>query len=298
MRCLLVIMCSCFLCAPGCEQSAFELGEKAATPASEDAGIDYAPMEQRAGTDGQGESKAWLPDSNALQRKLIYTAEIDLIVEDFTPVPSQVVALAKRFDGYVASSQLTGSPGSPRSGHWTIRVPVQRYDEFLPAAHELGEVRHSSSQSRDVSEEYYDLEARIRNKKQAETRLLKHLEDSTGKLEEILKVENELDRVREKIEQMEGRMRVLNDLTSLTKVTLTVDEIKNYVPEEAATYGTRVRRSFGASLDKLVSAGKETSIGMVVAVPWLVVLSVPTAVLWFLVRIGRKRQPPSPRGGA
>ena len=79
-----------------------------------------------------------LPEAKALERKIIYTAEVDLVVEDFSPIPSEVDALVKRFDGYVASSQVFGAPGSRRSGRWSLRVPVGHYREFLEAAQPQG----------------------------------------------------------------------------------------------------------------------------------------------------------------
>ena len=73
---------------------------------------------------------------------------------------------------------------------------------------------------------------------------------------------------------MEGRLRVLSDLTSLTTINLRIDEIKGYVPEEAPTYTTRVRRAFDGSISALVSTAQGLSILVVAAFPWLVVLAV------------------------
>ena len=84
-----------------------------------------------------------------------------------------------------------------------------------------------------MSEEYFDLDARQAAKKVEETRLLKHLADSTGKLDEILAVERELSRVRSEIERMQGRLRALSNLTTLATVTINVSEIKDYVPPRA-----------------------------------------------------------------
>ena len=230
-----------------------------------------------------------LPSSDTLQRKIIYTADVELVVEEFNSIPSKVETLVEEFEGYVAGSTVTGAPGHPRSGQWTIRVPVRRYGKFLTAVQKLGEVHRVSSDSKDVSEEYYDLEARIGNKEKQETRLLELLADATGKLEEVLSVERELARVREEIERMEGRVRVLNDLTSLTTVELTINEIKDYVPEEAPTYATRVRRAFEGSVDLLVSAAVELSIVVIAVLPWLGVLLIPATVIILLVRRHRRR---------
>ena len=224
-----------------------------------------------------------LPNNDAaIERKIVYTADVDVVVEEFDQVPSRVKELVEQHSGYIAKSNIRGTPGSPRSGEWTIRVPVVDYEKFLAAARDLGEVRSVRTDSDDVTAEFYDIEARIRNKEQEEDRLRKHLDDSTGKLEDILNVEREISRVRGEIEQMEGRMRVLKDLTSLTTINLQVDEIKDYVPEGDPTYSTRVRRAFAKSITALVVAAKAASIAIVAAVPWIAVLLALLAVVYLL----------------
>jgi hypothetical protein len=120
--------------------------------------------------------------------------------------------------------------------------------------------------------------------------LLKLLDTATGKLEEVLAVEREIGRVRGEIEQSEGRMRVLTDLTALATVELVVTEVKDYVPEEAVTYGTRVRRSLDASLRALVFTADQLSIAAVAISPWLAVLLGPglPLVLWLRARKRRR----------
>jgi hypothetical protein len=239
---------------------------------------------------GEGKQGQGVPSGNAIRRKIIYRATVEIVVEDFDPVQSKVDALVKQFDAYLAKSNISGKPGTPRSGRWTVRVPAERYDAFLEAARELGEVRRVSSDSQDVTEEFYDVEARIRNKKQEESRLIELLKTATGKLEEVLAVEKEISRVRGEVEQLEGRMRVLADLTTLATVELQVDEIKDYVPEEAATYSTRVRRALQGSIVALKATAQNLSIAAVALAPWLAVLVVVLVPLGLWARARRKRR--------
>ena len=127
-----------------------------------------------------------------LDRKIIYNATVELVVEEFSGMPERVVALVKKYDAYVASSGLGGSSGENRRGSWTIRVPVVKFEEFINATKGLGELVNVSTRSQDVSEEYYDVEARIRNKTKEEERLLKLLEERPGKLEDVIAIEREL----------------------------------------------------------------------------------------------------------
>jgi hypothetical protein len=228
--------------------------------------------------------------ANAVQRKIVYRATVDLVVEDFEPIPARIDNLVRKFDAYLARSNVSGTPGTPRTGQWTVRVPADHYDAFLAASRQLGEVRRVGSDSQDVTEEFYDVEARIRNEKQEEARLLSLLDKATGKLEEVLAVEREISRVRGEIEQSEGRMRVLSNLTALATVELNVAEVKDYVPEEAVTYGTRLRRAFEGSVRALVFAADQLSIAMVALSPWLLVILVPGVPLWLWLNARRRRR--------
>ncbi|NUQ64179.1 MAG: DUF4349 domain-containing protein [Pirellulales bacterium] len=207
-------------------------------------------------------------------RKIVCTAEVDLVVEDFEPVQGKIDATLGKFGAFVAHSNVSGSAGSPRRGEWVIRVPVENYRELLAAARELGETRSVRSDSRDVTEEYYDVEARIRNKRQEEDRLLKLLETAAGSLKDVLEIERELSRVREEIERMQGRLRVLEDITELSTITLRVEEVKDFVPPQTATYATRVRRTFEESLGTLVKTVQSATLVVIALAPWAAVLAV------------------------
>ena len=83
-------------------------------PAVGTASVDQAIVGPEAYLAESGEDVS--PIEVGLQRKIIYTADIDLVVEQFDPIPDQVEALARQFDGFVASSDVAGSPGRPRNG--------------------------------------------------------------------------------------------------------------------------------------------------------------------------------------
>lgn len=281
-----VVLLGLFAAGCGMEGMAPSAQERAARSGGLEPGADepvgLATGGEAASSD-EASPGAALPPSDKIQRKIIYTAEVDLVVEDFDPIPAQVDALVKEYAGYVARSEVTGSEGYQRRGRWTLRVPVENYEACLTAARTLGEVRSVSSDSQDVSEEFYDIEARLRNKREEEDRLRRLLDEATGKLSDVLDVQREISRVREEIERMEGRLRVLADLTSLTTIVLSVQEIRDYVPEEAPTYLTRVRRAFSGSISALVSAAQAVSIALVAVAPWLpVVLVVFVLAVWLL----------------
>jgi hypothetical protein len=226
-------------------------------------------------------------------RKIIYNGALTVSVEDFSRAEEALGRLVKEQGGYVINSEVTGSPGAPRSGQWKVRVPVERFDAFREAVARLGEVERNTTDSQDVTDEYYDLEARIKNKKVEETRLLQHLEKSTGKLEEILAVEKELSRVRGEVEQMQGRLQMLAKLTAMTTVTVTLHERRTYTSPEAPAFGTSIARTFTGSLDLLAQFGKGIVLLLVAVAPWLVILAIVAVPLWLVLRRHRNRVAPA-----
>lgn len=219
----------------------------------------------------------------AIERKVIYNAHVDLVVDDFTPMTQSVRQVVSKHDGYIASSSVTGSAGESRSAQWQIRVPVGRYDAMLADLEALGKVRRTQSTSQEVTAEYVDLQARIRSKQLEETRLLAHLEEAV-KLEDTLLIERELTRVRGEVERLQGRLNLLADLTSMSTITLDVEEIENYIPPIHAepTYTTQLGRAWSGSITAMGTFFTNLSVVLVAIVPWLIVV-VPLALIGYLV---------------
>jgi hypothetical protein len=257
--------------------------------------ISPAPGEFQTRTKGAAEDTK-VPDASKPAtegRKIIYNARIELVTEDLNPLEATLTKLIAAQKAYVADSERRGSAGSTRMGIWKVRVPVDGYDAFVRGVVALGELVSMKADSQDVSEEFFDLDARQTAKKVEEARLLKHLTDSTGKLEEILAVERELSRVRSEIERMQGRLRLLGNLSALATVTITVSEIKGYVPPQAPTLGTRLSRTFAASLEALQHFGEAVLIAIVAIAPWLPLIAVAVGVMYLIGRRLAARELPA-----
>ncbi len=225
-------------------------------------------------------------------RKIIYTATVDLVTDDLNAFEPKLLAMIQEASGFVAETNQTGTAGGQRSATWKVRVPVDNYDGFLQKTRTLGEVRSVHVNSQDVTEEFVDVTARVNAKKVQEQRLIDLIKNATGNLEEVLKVEGELARVRSEIERMEGRLRFLKDQSDLTTVTVTVSEIKDYVPPEAPTFGTKITRTFRESTDRLQMDLGDFVLGLVAWAPFLPFYVAGWGLfLWLLWRVWRKIRP-------
>jgi len=220
-------------------------------------------------------------------RKIIYTGEVTLVCEDLDKTAEQLEAKIAEFGGYLGNVSRSGVRGSAREGSWTARIPSAKFDTFVKALPSLGELQSSSRHAEDVSEEFYDVQARLKNKQLEEARLLDLLQKATGRLTEVLTVEKELMRVREEIERIQGRLRFLSNQTDLSTITITLREVKNFVPEGPPTLATQLSRSFSSSTTAL----KDFLVGVLVALVALLPWTVPLALLaWLIVRVVKKRR--------
>lgn len=237
------------------------------------------------GSNAPGNATAQLIQAaSAIPRKIIYNATVDLLADNFTTAQRSLLSLIQKHKGYLSETNIGSTPGSPREGTWKIRVPEAEFSGFMADVVKLGELQTTHTDSQDVTAEFYDLQARISNKQVEEKRLLDHLQRSTAKLSDILQIEREISRVRGEIEQMQGRLRVLANMTSLTTITVTLHEVKGYVAPKPTTFGSQIARSFQSSVDALADVGKAIILIVVALAPWAIISLIIGFPLWRLVR--------------
>ncbi|QDT13574.1 DUF4349 domain-containing protein [Planctomycetes bacterium K23_9] len=226
--------------------------------------------------------------ATAQNRKIIYNTSIGLVVTSYRDFESRLPILVAEFGGYVANNQTNRTFRDQQAGTWTVRVPVDRYTAFLNGVSALGFAEQRNENAQDVTEEFVDIEARIKNKKQLEERVLSILNDRAGKLADILEVERELSRVREAIERMEGRMRYLADRTSLATVTINCREEQEYQPASAPTLAKRISQAWSESIGAMQLAGSNLLVALIALFPWAVLFLIGG---WMLLRIGKRWWP-------
>ncbi len=272
----LIIPLAACACGCGAEELQIAHNQSPVTPTG------GRPAREAPATPKVNEAPALIP------RKIIYEANIDLLVKSLDATERAVLELIKDHNGFLAESNLAARTGTQRDATWRVRVPVDQFDSFVSAVAKLGEVRTNHVGSQDVTEEFADLEARIRNKQEEEKRLLKHLADSTGKLEDILAVERELSRVRGEVEQMQGRLRFLANRADLSTVTITATEWKDYTPPAPMTFQSQLGHTFFSSLDALIGFGKSMLLLFVALIPWTPLIVIGLLALVWMIRAERR----------
>jgi hypothetical protein len=139
------------------------MSSRTAAPADFPAAQNRALSEARDAVSSQVKAElANFQEAVEVPRRIIYEAEITLVVKDVSAVETQISALLKQSGGYVAESMVDRTQGEELTGRWKVRIPVEHFDTFLDSVSKLGvpENRHQTAQ--DVTEEFVDLEAQIR----------------------------------------------------------------------------------------------------------------------------------------
>lgn len=141
-----------------------------------------------------------------VNRMIIRTANVDMEAEDPERVVNEIMLVADSLGGYVES---IGVHRDGRiSANIVVRIPEKSFFEALKRIKELGKVLREEVSGKDVTDQYIDLEARLRNLKAEEEWLLKAM-DKAKNVQELMTVERELWRIRGEIERIQGQLKYL-----------------------------------------------------------------------------------------
>ena len=159
---------------------------------------------------------------------LIYEAKVQIAVFEADKALTAAEKLAREAKGYLVRR-------ADRS--ITFRVPAERFQAVLEQVLELGDVLHREVQARDVTDEFYDTQTRLRTLHAMRDRL-EDLLRRAQKVEEALAVERELGRIVEQIEQAKGRLKLLQELIAFSTITI------EFQPRNVETIESRVKLPF------------------------------------------------------
>lgn len=235
-------------------------------------------VEVRTAAAASGVTAIVVPD---ITNMVIRTATASIKVDSLEPAVAAIRLVAARVGGFVANTGIQSGEGQLRSATVEVKVPAARFDEALAGLRPIGTLEAANVRADDVGEEYVDVTARMENAHRLERRLIDLLATRTGKLKDVLDVEQSLARVREEIERYEGRLRYLRAHTALS--TLTV-----YVHEPVPVVGTAGTSVMGEAFRQAWRNFVTFLAALVQALGVLVPLGVIAAAAWFGVQRWRR----------
>ena len=228
----------------------------------------------------RSESPSTIPSAPMIAR----TVSLTIVVKDFAAARASLDSILARHRGYAAQLTAATAENAPRSLQASLRIPAPELAAALVELKALGRVQNESQSGEEVTQQHADLVARLQNSRETEERLRAILAQRTGRIEDILQVEQEIARVRGEIEEMEAEQQALEHRVDFATVDLQLtEEYKASLSSPSASVSNRIQNAFVAGLR---NAG-ETILGIVlfleedgpVLLIWMAILGLPVFLL-------------------
>ncbi|MFY4773571.1 DUF4349 domain-containing protein [Metabacillus sp. RGM 3146] len=291
----ILILCSFFLntgCSSGEKQSSSEKGSaSSASVAKRSLNTGVEGVQDKSGPNPQKESKS--PQTSGEKRLLVYTADMKLRVKDYQKAQQKIQQDTEDAGGYIVQSETKTPEGKgPMSGTLTARVPQQNFDNFLSAV-ENGSIKvlQKNVRGQDVTEEYVDIESRLKAKKAVEDRLLQFMKKAS-KTEDLLKISEDLGNVQAEIEQMMGRKTFLENQSAYSTVTIAFSETKINVPsiqEDELNTWQKTQKQFISSINVIINFFSAVFIFLIGNLPIWIILGFLAVIAYYIYRRKRKK---------
>jgi hypothetical protein len=227
-----------------------------------------------------------------IDRLIIRNASLDLVVPDTEDALSEIESVVSEMGGYVVQSSVYQS-GESKQASVQVRIPAEKLDQALERFRGMAsEVRSENVSGQDVTDEYVDLQSRLRSKEAAEAKLLEFLQEAED-TEAALSVYAELERIQTDIEVIKGRMQYLEQSAAMSSVTieLTPDELVQPIEIGGWHPEGTLRDSVEALIRMLQFLVDALIVIVVVVLPVVVVVFGPLVGLFFIIRaIVRRRR--------
>lgn len=213
------------------------------------------------------------------------TAALTIVVKNFAASRADLDAILARHHGYAAQLTVNTPENDSQSFQASLRVPAPELSAALSDLRALGRVETETQSGEDVTQQHVDLVARLENARETEQRLRDLLAQRTGKIDEVLQVEEEIDRVRGQIEGMEADQKTLEHRVDFATIDLQLnEEYKEKLNSQTTSVSTSVRNAFVAGLRHASGA----LLGIVlfleefgpVLLIWAVILGIPAILVW------------------
>ncbi len=230
---------------------------------------------------GMGEVPTDLP----VNQMMIYRGNMYIEVNDMKEASDKLLQTVRNTQGYLVNSSMT-EDDNRFYAHYEFRVPVQGFHPLFDQIENLsiGKIMNQNQNGMDVTEEYVDLESRLKAKKVYEQRLLDFL-GKAEKTEDLLKISNDLNRVQEEIESMQGRIKYLSYHASNSTLDIDLVQYKDKVAPTATTWEKAVD-GFKQSIQFIVDVFTSIFIWAISFAPILLLLFILLIIVW---RVSKKK---------
>ncbi len=227
------------------------------------------------------------------ERKVMYTAHVEIIVAQFAEAEEKIAELVRNENGYIVHSNVHRKDKKNIRGQMTIKIPQKKFETFLAQIGDLSvEVVNQSIQGEDATEEYVDLEARLKAKYDVKKKLESFLKEA-DETKDLLEISKEIGSVQEEIEQLEGRLNYLKNATDFSTVTILITERKQELGElglQDSNTWVRAKQLFVSTIDAMFAFASGAMVIAVGLSPLVLPVILIAAALWLYWKRKKKKE--------
>ncbi|MBO0586677.1 DUF4349 domain-containing protein [Sporosarcina sp. E16_8] len=220
-------------------------------------------------------------------RKIIHRAELQLNVKNLENTQLTIEKKVSEYGGYIVESNVHRESEESMSALITVRIPEQHFQKFLTDVEgEAAEVLNRNVTGEDVTEQYIDLESRVKSKRTVEERLLVFM-GKAEKTEDLLKISSDLSKVQEEIELIVGKMKYLENQTSFSTIEIAMHENRVIVPGldgESLDTWEKTKKQLATSTNFIFAAGSGLVVFFIGNLPILILLLLVGVGVYFIVK--------------
>jgi hypothetical protein len=222
------------------------------------------------------------------ERLIIRNADLAIVVDDAETAINTIEKLVSRAEGWVVNSNVWESDDIKR-GSIIVRIPADGLDAFLEEIHRLAnQVTNETISGEDVTEEFVDLEARLRNLEATAARVRSFLDEAKD-VDDALAVNAELSRLEQEIEQISGRMQFLEQSARFSQVSIEVTP--DALAQPVAIGRWRPQGTARTAIEALVKTLQSIANVVIFAALYLLPIGVIFGVpLFFVIRFLARKQ--------
>ncbi len=248
-----------------------------------------------ASSSGGAKVELIVPDTN---RKIILTQSLGIQTKNYDDDKNKIVESLKLYNGFIQYSNESGTKpqnmyDSGRVASFAFRVPQQNAEGFVASLNGVGEIIYSNSSGQDVTQQYTDIELRLKTLETRYDRLLSLL-NKAERLEDVALLEAEIGNVTYEIESLKGQQRGLDDLIQYVTVNVELMEVNTIAgamnTNENDTFDEKLSKSFYSVLNGFISFLEGFAIAIISILPVIIPLgAIAWGIVW-IVKVNKKRK--------
>ncbi|MEK3886416.1 DUF4349 domain-containing protein [Bacillus sp. FSL K6-3431] len=226
-------------------------------------------------------------------RMIIHQAQLRLNVKNLEKAQLTFEKKVNDYGGYIVESNVYRENEDVMSGMITVRIPEKHFQQFLKDAEgEAAEVIERNVTGQDVTEQYVDLESRLKSKRVVEERLLDFM-SKASKTEDLLKISNDLSTVQEEIEVIVGQLKFLENQTSYSTIDISMQENRVIVPGiDSKNLNTweKTKKQLATSMNFILTASSGLIVFSIGNLPVILIVLIVGAIIYFSVKRKKKNK--------